>query len=156
MRNKLITVTFSCLLPCALLLASACHQNSAGDTSHHQTPQAQASTTATPLTRRVPAYFKVAPDLNSLPPTLAPEQFNGKIRDAYQVAREIPQTLAQLPCFCYCDTVGHKSLHSCYEDEHSTSCTVCLDSALVAGQLKKQGLNDHEIRDKLIAKYSSY
>lgn len=55
----------------------------------------------------------------------------------------------------YCGAVGHKSLHSCYEDEHSAGCAVCVDSALFASELKQQGLGDAEIRDKLIAQYSS-
>jgi hypothetical protein len=88
-----------------------------------------------------------------LNPTLSPDQFSGKVKKAYQVAKEIPQTLAQLPCFCYCDTIGHKSLHSCYEDDHATGCTVCVDSALSASELKQQGISDGEIRDRLIAKY---
>lgn len=92
----------------------------------------------------------------NLPMTMPPQQFEGKVRQAYQVAKEIPQTLAQLPCFCYCDTVGHKSLHSCYETDHSAGCTVCVDSALLASQLKKQGLGDEQIREKLIAKYSGF
>ena len=59
------------------------------------------------------------------------------------------------PCFCYCGAIGHKSLHSRYEDEHSAGCTVCVDSALLASELKKQALGDAEIRNRLIAKYGS-
>jgi hypothetical protein len=147
--------SLACLLLCPIILASACHQNSANNASHNHQAQ-QSGSSPTPMTRRIPAYFKEPPDVNSLPPTLQPEKFQGKTRDAYQVAKEIPQTLAQLPCFCYCDTIGHKSLHSCYEDEHSTGCTVCQDSALIASQLKKEGLSDSEIREKLIAKYGGF
>jgi Protein of unknown function with PCYCGC motif len=91
---------------------------------------------------QVPAHYEEPPNLSSLGPTLSPEQFTGKARDAYQVAREIPQTIAQMPCYCHCDRgMGHKSLHSCFEDNHASSCAVCVNEALMAYQLqKKQGL----------------
>src|SRR5437879_6148089 len=61
----------------------------------------------------VPAHYEVAPLLSSLAATLAPEKFTGKTREAYQAAKPIPQTIAQMPCYCYCDRgMGHKSLHS--------------------------------------------
>lgn len=82
---------------------------------------------------RVPAHYETAPSANNLTPTLTPTRFLGKTRQAYDVARKIPLTLAQLPCYCSCDeTVGHKSLHSCFEDEHAASCAVCVDEALLA------------------------
>jgi len=155
MQYNLRAATIFSLFLCLVLSGAACRQGTAEQTAHNHQAQ-QPSPAATALARRVPAYFKEPPDVKSLPATLPPERFDGKIRQAYAVAKEIPQTLAQLPCFCYCDTIGHKSLHSCYEDDHSTGCTVCMDSALIASQLKKQGLSDTDIRDKLIAKYSSY
>jgi uncharacterized protein with PCYCGC motif len=139
------------LIVCLMMASSAC--NRAENHSAAQQHQPQASPSA--MARPVPAHFTEPQDLKNLKPTLPPEQFTGKVRKAYQVAREIPQTLTQLPCFCYCDTVGHKSLHSCYEDDHSAGCTVCVDSALLASELKQQGLGDAEIRGRLIAKYNS-
>ena len=105
---------------------------------------------------QVPAHYEEAPSLSSLGPTLQPEQFIGKARDAYQVAREIPQTLAQMPCYCHCDRgMGHKSLHSCFEDNHASSCAVCVNEALMAYQLqKKQGLSAKEVRERIIAEFS--
>ncbi|MBA3767989.1 MAG: hypothetical protein H0W99_13605 [Acidobacteria bacterium] len=94
--------------------------------------------------------------MSELPPTLPPERFFGSARQAYQVAKEIPQTLAQLPCYCYCDeTIGHKSLHSCYETDHSSQCAVCVNEALLAYRLQKeQGLNPAQIRERIIAEFS--
>jgi hypothetical protein len=89
-------------------------------------------------------------------PTLPPERFPGKAREAYQVAKEIPQTLAQLPCYCHCDqSMGHKSLHSCFEDEHASMCAVCVNEAIAAYRLQKQGLTPAQIRDRVIAEYST-
>ncbi|HET8671513.1 MAG TPA: hypothetical protein VFM05_13045, partial [Candidatus Saccharimonadales bacterium] len=55
---------------------------------------------------RVPAYYETAPNPKTLPSTLSPDMFTGNKKLAYQVAKEIPQTLAQLPCYCHCDR-GH-------------------------------------------------
>jgi hypothetical protein len=91
----------------------------------------------------------------SLPPTLLPEQFIGPTREAYRAAQEIPETLAQLPCYCHCDmSMGHKSLHSCYEDTHASQCAVCVSEALVAYNLQKSGMTPAQIRERIIAQYS--
>jgi hypothetical protein len=103
----------------------------------------------------VPAHFETAPSPGSLAPTLTAAKFFGKTKQAYEVARKIPLTLAQLPCYCHCDeTVGHKSLHSCFEDEHAASCAVCVDEALLAYELEKSGKTASQIREQIIAQYS--
>lgn len=106
---------------------------------------------------RVPAFQTVAADLDNLPSTLPPEQFLGKAREAYKAVREIPQTIAQLPCYCYCDEGhGHKSLHSCFEDNHASQCAVCVDEALMAYRLEKgQKMTAPKIRELVVAKYSA-
>lgn len=112
------------------------------------------STPASSAVARVPAHYESAP--SSLPPPLAPEQFSGKTREAYQAARDIPQTLAQLPCYCHCDrSMGHKSLHSCFEDDHAAHCAICTDEALMAYRLQKEKhLSAKQIREQIIAAYS--
>lgn len=55
-------------------------------------------------------------------PTLDPALFVGKARLAHQIAREIPDVLDQLYCYCECDKhMGHKSLLSCYTDGHAAT-----------------------------------
>ncbi len=105
---------------------------------------------------RVPAFVTDGKALATLGPTLPPERFYGRVREAYQVAREIPETLAQLPCYCYCDEgFGHKSLYTCYESDHSAHCATCIQEALVAYRLQKeQGLTPAQIRERIIAEYS--
>ncbi|MEK6333905.1 MAG: CYCXC family (seleno)protein [Acidobacteriota bacterium] len=104
-------------------------------------------------TRPVPAHYENPPE--ALPSTLSPDKFPGKTRQAYQAAKDIPQTLAQLPCYCYCDRgMGHKSLHSCFEDDHAAHCDVCVNEAIMAYQMQKQGMTPAQIREQLIAKYS--
>lgn len=105
----------------------------------------------------VPAYYKAAPSLSTLRPTLSPDLFTGNERLAYQVAKEIPQTLAQLPCYCHCDKgFGHKSLLSCFESEHGENCGICIGEALMASNLEKRGkLNVVQIREQIITAYGS-
>jgi len=102
----------------------------------------------------VPAHYETAPPRSSLAPTLAPEKFTGKTQEAYRVVREAPQLIAQLPCYCYCDRgFGHKSLHSCFVDDHAAHCAVCVDEALLAYNLQKRGLSPQQIREQIIAQY---
>lgn len=105
----------------------------------------------------VPAFQTDPADLKSLPPTLSPELFAGKQRQGYEAAKAIPQTLAQLPCYCHCDKgFGHKSLHTCFVDDHAAHCAVCIDEALLAYQLQKgEGLRPEQIRERIIAQYTN-
>ncbi|HXM47163.1 MAG TPA: CYCXC family (seleno)protein [Pyrinomonadaceae bacterium] len=111
--------------------------------------------TSSPQEQRenIPKYYETAP--TNLPSTLPPEKFPGKTREAYQAAKEIPQTLAQLPCYCHCDRgMGHKSLHSCFEDDHAAHCATCTDEALLAYRLQKEEyLSAKQIRERIIASY---
>jgi len=97
------------------------------------------------------------PASSNLGPTLSPEKFTGMTRDAYKAAQEIPQTLAQMPCYCHCDrSLGHKSLHSCFEDDHAAHCAVCAGEALMAYRLQKeQKLSVPQIRERIIAEYQT-
>ncbi len=104
---------------------------------------------------RVPAYQQ-ASEVKNLGPTLPPAEFIGKTRAAYEVAKKIPATLAQLPCYCECDRgFGHKSLHSCFEDDHASHCAVCVDEALLAYKLEKEEkLTPEQVRERIIAQYA--
>jgi hypothetical protein len=78
--------------------------------------------------------------------------FSGRTRQAYQAAKDIPQPLTQLPCYCHCDrSMGHKSLHSCFEDQHAAHCATCTDEALMAYRLQKeQHLSAKQIRERIL------
>ena len=137
-------------------LAAACGQQ-APTVTERQSSHPPSSTTSQPVTQaqaRVPA-FQDAKSVSYLPPTLQPEQFFGPTRDAYRAVKEIPETIAQLPCYCHCDkSIGHKSLHSCFVDNHASQCTVCVGEALTAYNLQKSGLNPSQIRERIIEQYS--
>jgi hypothetical protein len=132
------------------------HSDSSTPVSSHDHQLAQTPVQpAEPVAKLMPAHFDQAPSRSSLGPTLEPEKFTGIVRDAYRAAREIPQTLAQLPCYCHCDRgMGHKSLHSCYEDDHASHCAVCVNEALLALKLEKeQKLSPAQIRDRIVQEF---
>jgi hypothetical protein len=54
--------------------------------------------------------------------TLSPQRFRGRVYVAYQIAREIPEVLDRLYCYCRCrENNGHKNLLSCYVDTHAST-----------------------------------
>lgn len=54
--------------------------------------------------------------------TLDPNMFQDPLaRQAYQIAKDIPWILDSIYCYCDCEeSVGHKSLLSCYVDSHAS------------------------------------
>ena len=130
-------------------------QTGARRTASAKDPIATAQPRSAAGANLVPAHYETAPSLDSLAATLPPEQFKGKAREAYQAVRMIPQIIAQMPCYCHCDrSIGHKSLHSCFEDGHATSCATCIDEALLSYKLQKSGLTAQQIRERIIAQFS--
>jgi hypothetical protein len=138
----------------AIIMVNSESKPPAAPAHDHQMAQTPAQPQA-PVANLMPAHFDYAPPRSSLGPTLDPEKFTGLVRDAYRAAREIPQTLAQLPCYCHCDReMGHKSLHSCYEGEHASHCAVCVNEALLALKLEKeQKLSPAQIRDRIVQEF---
>ena len=61
---------------------------------------------------------KMVDPKTGLPRTLDPNIIQGEDRAGYLVAKEIPEILAQLPCFCGCEAVGHEGLLDCFVDGH--------------------------------------
>jgi hypothetical protein len=54
------------------------------------------------------------------PKTLSPSLFVGKTSRAYQIAREAPDLLERMPCYCGCFRGnGHQSNLDCYVDRHA-------------------------------------
>lgn len=149
------------------LIAVGCNRQASDQTANKTTAEQTVSQSATPAmtdshghptaAARVPAFQIDAASLKNLGPTLPAEKFVGKTREAYLAVKEIPQTIAQLPCYCECDVgFGHKSLYSCYEDDHASHCAVCVDEVLLAYRLQKEEkLTPEQIRERIIAEYSA-
>ena len=160
-KNWLLIGGIVLLVLAAVLMVSSSQNNQPSSTAtqtapsqpapHHHATEPAASTA-----EAMPAHFEVPPSRSSLGPTLEPEKFTGLARDAYRAVREIPVTIAQLPCYCHCDRgFGHKSLYSCFEDDHASHCAVCVNEALLALKLEKeQKMTPAQIRETIVAQYS--
>jgi hypothetical protein len=95
----------------------------------------------------VPVHYDRAGDAMPFPATLEPATFKKtKVREAYQTAKEIPEVLAQQPCYCYCQRKGHRSLLDCFKTDHAASCSICIREALLASQMHRQQKSAQEIR----------
>jgi hypothetical protein len=156
-KNWLLIAGVVLLIVAAVLMVNSANQKPQPPPVQtvNNTP-AQHEHSTNPSAQTIPAHFEVAPSKSSLGPTLDPGQFSGITRDAYRAAREIPVTLAQLPCYCHCDQgFGHKSLYSCFQDDHASHCDVCVREALMALKLEKeQKMTPAQIRDTIVAQYS--
>jgi hypothetical protein len=155
MKNKLLLVIILVLTGSVVGLLAM--RRKTADTPRSAAPATNVSHPVAEMSPRVPAY-QSAEQSRHLPVTLEPSQFFGKAREAYQVAKKIPSTLAQLPCYCHCDrSFGHKSLHTCFEDDHASHCAVCVDEALMAYQLQtEEKLTPEEVRTRIIENYSTH
>jgi len=87
--------------------------------------------------------------------TLDPRNFQGNVREAYEVAEKDPALLAQLHCYCGCDkSDGHKNLLDCFRDTHGSTCAICCGEARDAESMASRGMAIEQIRDALRARYS--
>ncbi|MBI5286087.1 MAG: hypothetical protein HY878_00660 [Deltaproteobacteria bacterium] len=78
---------------------------------------------------------------------LSPNLFKGKTAYTYQIAKEIPDVLDSIYCYCHCQKhSGHKSLLSCYTDNHAAFCDICQDEAIIAYELYKEGKDVQTIK----------
>ena len=102
----------------------------------------------------VPAYHPNAPlKVSALPPIKSGKGLTGpsfRYRwqvHVYQQAATVGNVLYQLPCNCRCDrSVGHTSLHSCFETLHGTACDICAKEAFFAYQQTRLGKTPAQIR----------
>ncbi len=106
---------------------------------------------------QVPAYNAAPPKKGQkLPSILAKDQLLGPAFEypfqtrAYELASRIPATIYQQPCYCYCDRMGHNSLHSCYESEHAAHCSACLQELYYSYKMVKQHKTARQIRAGII------
>jgi hypothetical protein len=155
-KNWLLIAGIAMLVVAAVLMVNSKTNPPPVTTTTQTTPAPLHDHPTTATAKTMPAHFEAPPSKSSLGPTLDPSLFTGITRDAYHAAREIPVTLAQLPCYCHCDQgFGHKSLYSCFQDDHASHCDVCVREALLALKLEKeQKLTATQIRDTIVAQYS--
>ena len=101
----------------------------------------------------IPAYNAGPPAKGAkLPAILTTDQLWGADAQnryqthAYELAAKIPAVLHQQPCYCYCDRIGHNSLHSCFEGTHGARCSTCLKELYYSYQQNKAGKTATQIR----------
>lgn len=113
--------------------------------------EAHRNTQSAPASNPIPTYYQHAKDAMPFPATLDPAGFKrADIREAYQVAKDIPDVLAQQPCYCYCQRQGHRGLLDCFRTEHAASCDICIKEALLAGRMHHEGKSVEETRAAII------
>ena len=90
------------------------------------------------------------------------------IRDTYIFAAQNPHVLEYVPCFCGCETRGHKRNADCFVqsrnpdgsvrewDTHGMACIVCIDVARHAMQLRASGARVDDIRAAVESTYAAY
>jgi hypothetical protein len=104
----------------------------------------------------VPAYNTAPPKTGEVMPILPANQRVGELFSnpyqvrAYQLAAKIPGVLNQLPCYCYCERIGHKSLHTCYESDHGAHCAICMKEVFYAYEQTKLKRTPAQIRAGII------
>jgi hypothetical protein len=80
-------------------------------------------------------------------PTLSPALFFGEVAKAYNVAKENRELLDSIYCYCNCKkSFGHKSLLTCFVDQHAVKCTICKDQALYAHSLYQKDNDIAQVR----------
>lgn len=105
----------------------------------------------------VPAYNAGPPPKSTkLPAIMTKDQLWGGDAQypyqthAYELAAKIPVVIHQQPCYCYCDRMGHNSLHSCFESAHGAQCATCLKELYYSYQQHKNGKSATQIRAGII------
>jgi hypothetical protein len=106
---------------------------------------------------QVPAFNEKAPPKGTkLPPILPVDQLWAENAQypyqthAYELAAKIPAVLHQQPCYCYCDRMGHNSLHSCFETTHGAQCSICLKELYYSYLMHQKGKTAAQIRAGII------
>jgi hypothetical protein len=94
------------------------------------------------------------------------------VQQAYQFAVANPDALKQIPCYCGCGKMGHKSNYMCYVkdagaagkpvagkpafDTHALGCSICVDITQDVMRLSKEGKSPPDIRAYVDATYAQY
>jgi len=104
----------------------------------------------------VPAYNTGALKPGEASPILPKDQLWGEafkfpyqVR-AYELAAKIPNVLNQMPCYCYCERIGHSSLHTCFESTHGAHCGICMKEVFYTYEQNKLKKKPSEIRAGII------
>lgn len=120
-------------------------------------PEETGQSTAPPVTAKFGPHKQ-----ENLPPvpfgTSIPARPVEAVRAAYLFAAEHPEVLSYVPCYCGCETSGHRGNDDCFVksradngdvlewDPHGVVCGVCIDVARDAMQMYASGASVRDIR----------
>ncbi|MBX9771847.1 MAG: PCYCGC domain-containing protein [Candidatus Obscuribacterales bacterium] len=86
---------------------------------------------------------------------LPAEQFFGAAQMGYTAAKLAPEIISKLFCYCGCDiTDGHGRLLDCFEGYHGVDCHICVEEAMQALTMKREGKSLGEIQQKVDQMFS--
>jgi hypothetical protein len=94
------------------------------------------------------------------------------VQQSYRFAVANPALMNQIPCYCGCGKMGHKSNYMCYVkaasaagkpvagkpafDTHALGCSICVDITQDVMRLTKEGKSPQDIRAYVDATYAKY
>ena len=89
------------------------------------------------------------------------------VQEAYQFASINPDIMKDIPCYCGCGDIGHKSNYDCYIsdvdangkvafDNHALGCSICVDITQDVMRMLREGKSSQEARTYVDATYSKY
>ena len=95
------------------------------------------------------------------------QQAPAAVRTAYQFAVTHPDALQNVPCYCGCGAIGHKSNLACYIkevdsdgkvvfDDHAMGCSICVDIATDVMKMTDEGKSPAAIRQQIVDTYSKF
>ncbi len=80
-------------------------------------------------------------------PVISPALFVGRTARAYEIAREHPELMDKIWCYCGCvRNSGHRSLKTCFINRHASYCEVCIREAIEVKRLYEKGYTLDRIR----------
>jgi uncharacterized protein with PCYCGC motif len=111
-----------------------------------------------------------AHNLNLFPTSALPYEMQTAptvVREAYQFAAANADLMQNIPCYCGCGAVGHKSNYACYVknaqsdgtvvfDQHALGCSLCVDITQDVMRLSREGKSPGDIRAFVVSTYSKF
>ena len=135
----------------------------AADHAEHAAPESEVQ--HEPVEVRMPPPNAATPPYPFIP-NMAPRPAD-VITEVYDFAGRRPDILEFVPCFCGCESAGHRANAHCFvqsrnEDgsvaawePHGLGCAVCIDVARDSMQLAASGASVRDVRDAIEAKYAA-
>lgn len=107
---------------------------------------------APPLAAGDDAVPPVQPSI-PFPQILSPDKFDHPVlKRAYAAAARNKAVVAQLPCYCWCSRMGHRSLLDCFASNHGANCDICIKEVILADEMIKKGKTAAQVREAVIHK----